>query len=475
MRPKAGLTEVAKAALALKATARIKSARTALILDEPFFGVLAMKLVLVTDWECETMWTDGVSMGGNPIWVDEQSDAALKGTVVHEVLHCANGHPWRRENRDPEDWNEACDEAINPIIDKAGYLLPDNVLRTPAYAGKSAEWIYEQIFRKKQKEKEAAGQQQQSGKQGQQSQGGQPQPGNNGQGQPQQQGAAPQNGQPQPGTPGQGQPQPGAPGNQPPSGQPQPGNPGQGQPQPGSQPGQGGAGQPGKKRAAGEVRDAPKGVDPKQLAQEWTISVEQAQRQAASMGRLPGFVEQLVENNRKPQVDWREALWDFVQKSFYNPDYRYTRPHQNYMHLGLYMPSLVGEQMPPMVAAKDTSASVYTKMTEAFNAELEAILDQMKPEVLYELMCDTRVTHVREIYPGDSMTPASKGRGGTDFRPAFKWVDDEGVDPVCFTYMSDMDGTFPEKEPDYPVLWVCPPDCKDPPWGTKIEMPFMYD
>jgi hypothetical protein len=29
--------------------------------------------------------------------------------------------------------------------------------------------------------------------------------------------------------------------------------------------------------------------------------------------------------------------------------------------------------------------------------------------------------------------------------------------PVCAVYLTDLDGSFPAKEPEYPVLWCVPP------------------
>jgi predicted metal-dependent peptidase len=83
------------------AARRVTAARTALILDEPFFGQLALKLRLVEDPTCPTAWTDGVRLGYNPSFVASLSQAELLAVVVHEVLHVTNGHPWRREGRPP--------------------------------------------------------------------------------------------------------------------------------------------------------------------------------------------------------------------------------------------------------------------------------------------------------------------------------------------------------------------------------------
>lgn len=492
MQPKdpQSLTEKEREQLSALAKTYMTEARTALILDDPFFGVMAMKLELVEDWTAETWWTDGVSLGYNPAFTCEINRLERKGVMGHEVLHCANGHPWRRENRDPEDWNDACDESINPELKAAGYMLPEGVLLTPAYQGKSAEWIYEQMFRKKQ---QGGGQQ---GKQGQGKQQGQPQAGNGG-GNQQQPGQQPQNGQPQQGgQPQNGQSQQGnQPGQQPQNGQQQ-GNPQQNGQSGGGQPGQNGQqqggsssqpGQPGqnqgqpsasgtpKRKPWGEVRDAPKDVDPKQLAQEWTIITEQAARIATQAGKAPGFMKELVKRNREPQVDWREALWHFVQTSVYSPDYQYRRPHRNYIHMGLYMPSLEGIQMPPMMNAKDSSGSISAEQTAMFNAEYQSVLDSMNPESSWELIFDTRVTSERELMPGDDLTSEAVGRGGTDARCVFKWVEEKALDLACAIISTDLDTPFPTTEPDYPVLWLCPPGVtKVPPFGTKIEIPYVY-
>jgi hypothetical protein len=42
----------------------------------------------------------------------------------------------------------------------------------------------------------------------------------------------------------------------------------------------------------------------------------------------------------------------------------------------------------------------------------------------------------------------------TDFCPAFKWVAENDITPVCFIYITDQCCySFPEA-PKYPVLWV---------------------
>ena len=128
-----------------EARARVTRARTSLVLDQPFFGVLALRLRLVEDPGCGTAWTDGRSLGFDPEFVDSLSRDDLLGLVAHEVLHCAAGHPWRRDGRDPKAWNVAADHAINHVLRDAGFSLPEGALCGPEYAGRSAEWIYARL------------------------------------------------------------------------------------------------------------------------------------------------------------------------------------------------------------------------------------------------------------------------------------------------------------------------------------------
>jgi predicted metal-dependent peptidase len=123
----------------------VQRARTTLLLDQPFFGVLALQLRVIEDTTCKTAWTDGQSMGFNPTFVASLTSDQVKALICHEVMHCACGHPWRESGRQHKRWNAACDYAINPIIVDAGMTLPDGSLLNPQFKGQSAEWIYDRL------------------------------------------------------------------------------------------------------------------------------------------------------------------------------------------------------------------------------------------------------------------------------------------------------------------------------------------
>ncbi len=109
----------------MKATEHVSAARRNLVLDHPFFGVLSLKLELVEDSSVPSFRTDGRQLRFNPEFALGLNRYEAQGVVAHEVLHCANGHVWRRGSRDPKVWNLACDYAINPmLLLKRGWSCP---------------------------------------------------------------------------------------------------------------------------------------------------------------------------------------------------------------------------------------------------------------------------------------------------------------------------------------------------------------
>ncbi len=120
-------------------------ARAALLVGAPFWGVLSLRLAPVEGPTVSTMQTDGVSIRFNPDFVTGLSRAVLRTAIAHETMHCAALHHTRRGNRDLRRWNIACDYAINPLLAEAGFEMPEGVLLDPAYAGMSAEEIYDKL------------------------------------------------------------------------------------------------------------------------------------------------------------------------------------------------------------------------------------------------------------------------------------------------------------------------------------------
>jgi len=133
---------------------KLTSARSELIMDQIFFGSLALSLVFIEDPTCDTAWTDGRSFGYNPPFIESLTLGETCGLIAHEVEHCALMHIFRRDGRDMRQWNIACDIAENgDLADHfasshtavkmclpKGALLPD-----ASQKGKSAEWIFARL------------------------------------------------------------------------------------------------------------------------------------------------------------------------------------------------------------------------------------------------------------------------------------------------------------------------------------------
>jgi predicted metal-dependent peptidase len=122
--------------------AQLHKARTGLILDQSFWGTLALRLRLVEDTTVRTFCTDGAVIRYNPTYAQSLTLAKTKGVLGHEVGHCVFGHIWRADGRDLPTWNKACDYVLNAILVKAGFDLPDGALLDTAYDGLSAEGVY---------------------------------------------------------------------------------------------------------------------------------------------------------------------------------------------------------------------------------------------------------------------------------------------------------------------------------------------
>lgn len=127
-------------------------ARSSLLMDNPFFGVLSLRLKLEEDGTAETMWTDGESIGFNPIWVNELKLHEVKGVVAHEVLHVALNHTTRRGNRDNKEWNIACDYAVNALLKESNFEIPQGGLFDAKFKEMSAEAIHKTLFGDKQED-----------------------------------------------------------------------------------------------------------------------------------------------------------------------------------------------------------------------------------------------------------------------------------------------------------------------------------
>ena len=124
------------------AEAAMTKARSSLIMNHPFYGVLALKLKLIDHDDTPTASVDGAHLRYNSRFINKLSAAQVKGLVAHEVMHCVFSHMTRREQREPARWNIAADHAINLLLLDDNFILPDEGIHDPQYKNMSTEAIY---------------------------------------------------------------------------------------------------------------------------------------------------------------------------------------------------------------------------------------------------------------------------------------------------------------------------------------------
>ena len=112
----------------------LAKARTALVLEHPFIGNVALNLPYVPDYTIKTAATNGKNIRYNPHFIDSLNDEERKFLVAHECLHPMLEHTFRRGERNHKVWNQAADYVINKLLDDEkigkmpqGGLLDNNI------------------------------------------------------------------------------------------------------------------------------------------------------------------------------------------------------------------------------------------------------------------------------------------------------------------------------------------------------------
>jgi len=132
----------------------LKKAKLRLILNHPFFATTALKMEYVEDKAVGTISITRKKITYNPDFIKRLNLDNNVALLAHEVLHYNLLHHIRAKGKDPDDWNKACDYAINPILLDSGFKLPKGYLYESRFNGKSADEIYKIIHQEKEKKPE---------------------------------------------------------------------------------------------------------------------------------------------------------------------------------------------------------------------------------------------------------------------------------------------------------------------------------
>ena len=452
---------------------RLSDCVTALLHDQPFFGSLALRLPIRADASRETLASDGHEIRYSPQWVADTDADLIKTAIGRVVLACTLKHHTRRRERNPERWQRASQLVTHGLLRDAGFTLPPDA---EAWEGLSVEQAYDRL------PEPEIGDGNDSPTSG---------AGGNAAGAQSTTSGDDPGGRDYPSDDGHPQDDgdPAAVGDDDDSGDT--GEPSDdGDPQDKDGPGTGGVNDtppsfdPG---GTGEIMDAGSRngdadtsseapIDTAAEEQAWDEAMHQALSLAKAQGKAPGAVEETIRGAHASVLDWRTLLRRYMTDAA-RSDYSWTLPNRRFIDDGLYLPSIRSEGIDTIAVIIDTSASLPAATLAAFWSEVREIAAELQPETVVVLQVDAALQDAADYSAGDLPEEiALKGRGGTDFRPGFAWLAEQGLHPSCCLYFTDMEcDSYPENAPDYPILWC---DWRPaggmlhnpPPWGEHISI-----
>jgi predicted metal-dependent peptidase len=152
----------------------------------------------------------------------------------------------------------------------------------------------------------------------------------------------------------------------------------------------------------------------------------------------------------------------------FRDDYALLPPSKKLLSYGIYLPSSVSQTF-RLVIAIDSSSSVDEALLNEFLSEVNFLTSLVNNYQIDMLVCDDKIQSHKTFYSGDGLEIDLKGGGGTDFRPVFSFVEGEMDDVKLLLYFTDLDGTFPNKSPNYEVKWVSAKE-REVPFGEVIVL-----
>lgn len=160
-----------------------------------------------------------------------------------------------------------------------------------------------------------------------------------------------------------------------------------------------------------------------------------------------------------PQIDWREALQEFVKSVCNAKDASsWRRVNRRFLSEGIYMPSLVGERVERLVVGVDTSGSVGGSELTLFLSEVKAIAEQVHPSHIDLIYWGSHIAAHEEYDITDvpnivSSTKPACG-GGTDPTCLSEYLTKNNINAECIVMLTD--GHVPNWGSNWnaPILWV---------------------
>lgn len=204
----------------------------------------------------------------------------------------------------------------------------------------------------------------------------------------------------------------------------------------------------------------------KELAKE----IDSAIRQGAILaGKVGGNVDRSFTDLMSSEVDWKEALREFVSTVCNGKDdSTWRKPNRRWLQHDIYMPSTVSESMGRLCIAVDASGSIMGEILNKFLSEVVSVMNNVNPELVDLLYWDGEVAG-HEVYgvgEGDKLMASTKPKGGGGTSPSCitRYLKDKDIKPeACIVLTDGYVGGDWGGDWSCPVLWAIVGGCKDVP------------
>lgn len=194
----------------------------------------------------------------------------------------------------------------------------------------------------------------------------------------------------------------------------------------------------------------------------WKVSLLEAvqvQEKTDSAGKLPGSIRKYIDELLDPRVPWVDVLSRWVGENGRRADFSYRRPSRRSSAIGEVLPSMIRHGVSDIVVLWDTSGSMGGREQEIMS-EVIGICQDLNMS-LRVICCDSAV-HSDQDDVTDAGDIDVAGGGGSDFRPAFELLDEEGYEGVVVAF-TDGYISVPSTKPQHvrDCLWVI--------WGGDVD------
>ena len=195
-------------------------------------------------------------------------------------------------------------------------------------------------------------------------------------------------------------------------------------------------------------------------------------------GTVPMCAKRLIEELKKPRLDWKTILIDFIQEDIC--DYSFAPPDRRMEDSPFFLPDFneKDEKVKDILFMIDTSGSMsddaitecYSEIYGAiqqFNGKLQGMLGFFDAVVVEPVAFEDE-DEFKIIRP--------KGGGGTSFHFIFEYVKEKKEEklPASIIILTDGYAPFPKLEDamGIPVLWIINNEkAESPPWGKVVRLP----